>query len=174
MEDEGTIKINTSGIKNSFAKAFDFFAQKKVMNATIIILLLATLVISGWIRTQNISDLKDSTTGDFTLGPDLDPFLYLRHAEEINNGNLENPDMMRYAPLGSVNYALKNLMPWVIFVLFKIMSVFSSKSITYSAIILPVVLFLISIIGFFLFNYSAFSIKFSKKYAARTAFMASY
>ena len=174
MEDEGTIKISTSEIKNNFVKARDFFKQKKVMYATIIILLIAILVFCGWIRTQNMSSLKDVSTGDLTLGPDLDPFLYLRLAGEINNGSLENPDMMRYAPLGSSNYALESLMPWAILVLFKFLSVFSSKSITYSAIILPVILFLISTIGFFLFNYIAFSIKFSKKFAVTTALLASF
>jgi len=169
-----TIKINLGGIKSGFGKTRDFFAQKKVMNVTIVILLIAILATGWWIRTQNIPYLIDVTTGDYTLGPDLDPFLYLRHAEEINEGRLENPDTMRYAPIGSENYALKNLMPWAIFILFKIMSTFSDTSLTYSAIILPVILFMISAVGFFLFNYIAFSIKFSKRFAAITALLASF
>src|SRR3989344_9155954 len=35
------------------------------------------------IRTQNLSGLKDITTGTWTLGPDLDPFFFLRLSEYI-------------------------------------------------------------------------------------------
>ncbi|MEK6925697.1 MAG: STT3 domain-containing protein [Nanoarchaeota archaeon] len=128
---------------------------------------------SSYIRTTNIESLKDITTGDYTLGPDLDPFLYLRHAKEISEGSLQNPDIMAYAPVGSTNYALKNLMPLAIFLVFKIASIFSSISITYAAIIAPVIFFGISIIGFFLFNRSIFSIKFSKNLATTISIIAS-
>src|SRR3972149_1391191 len=173
MEEGDAVRINTSGVKASFNKGFVFLRQKKTVGILVIIALIAIIILSSWIRTADIPGLKDVTTGEYTLGPDLDPFLYLRHAEEINSGTLENPDTMRYAPLGSTNYALKNLMPWAIFILFRIMSIFSDVSITYSAIILPVVLFSISIIGFFLFNYALFSIKFSKRFAIATALLAS-
>jgi len=133
MEEGDAVRINTSGVKASFNKGFVFLRQKKTVGILVIIALIAIIILSSWIRTADIPGLKDVTTGEYTLGPDLDPFLYLRHAEEINSGTLENPDTMRYAPLGSTNYALKNLMPWAIFILFRIMSIFSDVSITYSA-----------------------------------------
>jgi hypothetical protein len=49
-------------------------------------LLIVLLITTGFVRTQNIPQLKDVFTGEYTLGPDLDPFLYLRHAKEILNG----------------------------------------------------------------------------------------
>ncbi|MCX6749284.1 MAG: hypothetical protein NTW17_00885 [Candidatus Pacearchaeota archaeon] len=169
---EETVEINIQNTKKTIGKTLEFFKQRKIQIGLIVISLILILIFGGWIRSQNIPSLKD-TSGELTLGPDLDPFLYLRHAEEINNGTLANPDMMRYAPLGSQNYALKNIMPATIFLLFKFMSVFKDTSITYAAIILPVILFLISTLGFFLFNYSIFSIKFSKNLAAITALLAS-
>lgn len=134
-------------------------------------LILWLLIITVSVRTSNISQLIDVATGEPTLGPDLDPFLYLRHAMEINDRSLENPDSFRYG--GSENYAYKNLMPWAIFLIFKIISLFSSTSITYAAIITPVILFLISAIGFLLFTKTIFAFKFSEKKAWVGAIIAS-
>src|SRR3989344_8670485 len=53
------------------------------------------------IRTSNLAGLKDITTGTWTLGPDLDPFLFLRWAKYIfEHGSLYAIDTMRYVPLG--------------------------------------------------------------------------
>ena len=72
--------------------ALAHYGKFKWMFIPILIWLLLTTTI---VRTSNLEQLKDVTTGDWTLGPDLDPFLYLRHAQEINDGRLENPDLMR-------------------------------------------------------------------------------
>ena len=41
-------------------------------------LILAILVwLSIFLRTRNINGLKDVTTNDWTLAPDLDPYLFL-------------------------------------------------------------------------------------------------
>ncbi len=137
-----------------------YFRKYKIMFLPII---LWILLLSVDIRISNIDGLKDITTNDWTLGPDLDPFLYLRHAQEIDEGRLQNPDTMRNAPLGSDNYALKNLMPWAIFYTYKGISLFNETSITYAAIITPVILFIISAIGFLLFTKVVFSFKFSER-----------
>ncbi len=51
------------------------------------------------IRTSNLSGLRDITTGQWTLGPDLDPFLFLRWAKYIiQNGSLMAIDTMRNVP----------------------------------------------------------------------------
>ena len=112
------------------------------------------------VRTQNIPNLKDVTTGNWTLGPDLDPFLFLRNAIEISNGDIFEVDKMRYAPLGTPNnYIHRNMLPWSIFYVYKIVGLFSSESITYSAIIAPVIFSFFATMFFFLFSSVLFSFK---------------
>ena len=89
--------------------------------------------ISVYIRTRNISGLKDVTTGDWTLGPDLDPFLFLRWAEYIvEHGKLMAIDTMRYVPIGfDTSYEMK-LLPYLIAWFHNILSFLSlSDSVTY-------------------------------------------
>jgi hypothetical protein len=115
-------------------------------------------------RTSNISDLIDVSTGNETLGPDLDPFLYLRNAIELSNGNANEIDSFRYAPLNQTpSYITNNLMPWAILGAYNLLSIFMETSVTYASIILPVILFLISAIGFLLFARTISSFKFSKE-----------
>jgi len=148
-------------------------AYLKKYNLMILFLLIALIGITALIRTSNINDLKDVTTGDWTLGPDLDPFLYLRHANEIANGTIQNPDVMRSAPIGADNYAYQNLMPWAIVLIQKIVSIFKPISIEYAAIISPVLFFCLSLVGFFLFMYFLSLLKFSKKTSLAIALFAS-
>lgn len=110
--------------------------------------MLIILILGTYIRTTNIPQLKDSTTGEYTLGPDLDPFLYLRLAHEIVDfGHQLNPDYMRY--LGMVP-PYQNLVQWGIVYLYKFLSLFSKDiSLEYAAIIFPVIFFGLSIIVFF-------------------------
>ena len=143
-----TIKINTGKIKEKYRNLTEFFRQKKVMMWIVVIFLIAILFLSTWIRTSNIDQLKDVTTGNYTLGPDLDPFLYLRLAHEvIDFGELQNPDYMRYH--GAKPYY--NFLPYGIAYLYKFLSLFMNTSIEYAAIIFPVIFFGASIIVFFFF-----------------------
>ena len=113
-------------------------------------LLLIILVLGTYIRTTNINDLKDVTTGNYTLGPDLDPFLYLRLAHDIvDTGSQSNPDYMRY--LGMVE-PYSDFVQWGIAYLYKFLNLFSKDvSLEYAAIIFPVIFFGLSIIVFFFF-----------------------
>src|SRR3989344_6084174 len=113
-------------------------------------LLLLTLILGTYIRTTNISGLKDTTTGNYTLGPDLDPFLYLRIAHEIiDTGSQPSVDNMRYLGLAEPYY---NFVPWAIVYLYKFLNFFSNDvSLEYAAIIFPVIFFGLSIIVFFFF-----------------------
>lgn len=131
------------------------------------------LIFTIQFRTSNIPQLIDVTTGNYTLGPDLDPFLYLRLANEINQGNFSNIDYMRSAPLGAPNYAKTSLMPWTILGIYKIISIFTNVSLTYAAIITPVIFFIISLIGFFLFVKIIFSFKINKTKTSIIALIAS-
>ncbi|MCL6500641.1 MAG: hypothetical protein K6T16_01250 [Candidatus Pacearchaeota archaeon] len=118
-----------------------------------IILLVAIIGFSSWARTQNIPYLRDVTTGQYTLGPDLDPFLFLRYAQTIEKtGTLPKMDIMRYTPLGGVPTQSLAFIPYTIFYLYKFLSIFSSDmTIEYAAIIYPVICFAIGLLFFFLF-----------------------
>src|SRR3989339_621239 len=90
---------------------------------------LAVIVyISVWIRTRNVSGLKDVTTGTWTLGPDLDPFLFLRWAKYIvENGSLMIIDSMRYVPLGYNTAGEMKLLSYMIAWFYYFLSFFSKE-----------------------------------------------
>ena len=139
-------------------------------------MLIAIVIFSAYIRTQNVEQLKDVTTGKYTLGPDLDPFLYLRLAKIIAAGEYSDYDPMVQAPLGSVSYAKNVMMPGAIVFIYKILGLFTSgdkNTIEFAAVISPVIFFSLSIILFFLFVFSVFSSNMSKKKSAIIALIAS-
>ena len=150
------------------------FNKKLWINVGFILILIAIIVFTIFIRTQNVPQLKDITTGNYTLGPDLDPFFYLRLANEIkDSGAIQNPDMMRQAPLGTPSY--KNLMPYSIFYLYKILDVFFNPpiaSVEFSAVIIPVIFFSLTLIVFFFFIRKLFSFVTTKTNATITALIA--
>jgi asparagine N-glycosylation enzyme membrane subunit Stt3 len=148
-----------------------YYGKFKWMFLPIVIWLLITTAI---VRTSNIDLLRDVSTGDYTLGPDLDPFLYLRHAIEIDEGRLGPIDYFRQAPLGVKSYASTNIMPWTIYYFYKVISIFSDITVTYAAVILPVFLFIISLIGFLLFMRQIASFKMSREQSWIIALIASF
>jgi len=105
-------KIETSGNRQEFVS----FVEKEVKNENdlleqrkekvikvlkvnynwIFYVMLAVIVfLTVKLRTLNVSKLKDVTTGDWTLGPDLDPFLFLRWSKYIvENGSLFSIDQI--------------------------------------------------------------------------------
>ena len=120
----------------------------------IIYSILAFITFLGvYIRTLNISKLKDVTTGTWTLGPDLDPFLFLRWAKYIvEHGSLMVIDTMRNVPLGYNTASEMKLLSYIIAWLFKFMSFFYKEvTVTYAAIWFPVIMFALTTIAFFLF-----------------------
>jgi asparagine N-glycosylation enzyme membrane subunit Stt3 len=125
--------------------------SKKYFNYIIYLLLVLVIYISIKIRTSNLSKLKDNTTGDWTLGPDLDPFLFLRWAKYIvENGSLMFIDKMRAVPFGLETKSELILHPYMIAWFHNIISPFTKESINYSATIYPVFFFAITLIAFFL------------------------
>ncbi|MFH1308576.1 MAG: STT3 domain-containing protein [Patescibacteria group bacterium] len=140
--------------------------NKKVFWGVIILALLVIVILSAVVRTANVPKLIDISTNSYTLGPDLDPFLYLRHAKEINTGTLEIPDIMRQAPIGARNFATVNMVPALITGLYGFLKIFSPEvSIEFAAIIIPVVMFSITLFIFFLFALKLFSFMTTKKRA---------
>jgi len=150
-----------------------FLAYKEKRNLMVFPILIWLIIFTINFRTANIPQLKDITTGEYTLGPDLDPFLYLRLAYEINNGSVPDIDYMRYSPLGAINYAKQSLMPWAIVGVYKIISAIGNQDLTYAAIITPVILFIISLIGFFFFIFVIFSERFGRTKSLIIALIAS-
>jgi len=125
----------------------------------LVYLILAFIVwISVYIRTRNIPLLKDISTGTWTLGPDLDPFLFLRWAKYIiENGSLMVLDTMRYVPLGFDTAREMKLLSYLIAWFHKTLSFLSlSDNVTYSAIIFPVFMAGLTAIAFFLFSRKIF------------------
>ncbi len=155
---------------------FSGFFKKYWFGVLIAVLLIVLVIFNVYLRTPNIPKLIDPTTGNYTLGPDLDPFLYLRLAKDIVAGTLKNPDPMIQAPLGNTNYATKSLMPWSIVGVYKILNLFTKPpiaSVEFAAIIAPVIFFSLSTIAFFFLIFVIFSFKMSKKISAIIAILAS-
>ncbi|PIN91531.1 hypothetical protein COU56_05210 [Candidatus Pacearchaeota archaeon CG10_big_fil_rev_8_21_14_0_10_31_9] len=151
-------------------------------------LLVWVVWISVYIRSLNITRLKDITTNTWTLGPDLDPFLFLRWAKYIvENGMLISVDMMRYVPLGYNTARELKMVPYLIALFHEILSKLpgsiikflpgnpSEISITYSAILMPVFMFALTVIAFFFLTKEIFIDQFkNKKYPYLIALVASF
>lgn len=115
------------------------------------VLLAIIVFISVRIRTMNLAGLRDVTTGDWTLGPDLDPFLFLRWSKYIvENGSLFSIDNMRYVPIGFPTDGELLLHPYMMAWLHNVFDILGiSNSVTYSAVLYPVFFFALTVIAFF-------------------------
>jgi len=138
-------------------KVVDFF---KKTNWIFYVVLAVIVWINVRIRSAPIPRLKDVTTNSYTLGPDLDPFLFLREAKMIiTQGSLPLIDYMRYSPLGFDMVKGKRLLPYMIAYLYKILNLFSETTIEYAALIFPVVFSVFTTIFFFLLVRKIFEVK---------------
>jgi len=97
--------------------------------------------------------LWDITKNEWALGPDLDPWLFLRDAKIISEkGFLPKIDYMRNVPLGFDNTIETQLLPYLIFWLYKFLKFFDGGvSVEFAGVFFPVVMFFLTIISFFLF-----------------------
>jgi asparagine N-glycosylation enzyme membrane subunit Stt3 len=97
--------------------------------------------------------LWDITTNTWTLGPDLDPWLFLRYAEAIvKQGSLPEIDYMRNVPIGFTTSKETQLLPYMIawtYNLFKWIK--PGISIEFAGVVFPVVMFALTILSFFFF-----------------------
>jgi len=164
--DDAVFRARKEKLKGFFTKNYNW----------VVYLLLAVIVfISVKIRTRNLGLLKDITTGTWTLGPDLDPFLFLRWAKYIvENGSLFAVDIMRYVPVG---YSIKRellLHPYMIAWFHNIASIFGSESVTQSAVIYPVFFFAITVIAFFFLVRKVFVDHLGRKRSNVIALVASF
>ncbi|MEK6935668.1 MAG: STT3 domain-containing protein [Nanoarchaeota archaeon] len=108
--------------------------------------------------------LWDITTNDWTLGPDLDPWLFTRQAQIIvDNGSMPARDNMRYVPLGFNNAIETKLLPYMIAWTYYLVNLFGDYSVNFAAAFFPVLMFALTIISFFLFTREIFVRKISDK-----------
>lgn len=140
--------MNIDKIKEETKKTFKFLNQKKILTIITVILLVLIISFTAHIRTNNISNLKDVTTGEY-LTADLDAFYWLRLAEILNeNGSYPEYDAMRY-PLLKLPFT-NEILPKVLVFLYKIISPFSENiTLAYTDVIYPVIFFILSMILFF-------------------------
>lgn len=96
--------------------------------------------------------LWDITTNDWTLGPDLDPWLFTRYAKTIiDSGSLPKIDTFRNVPLGYDPSFETRLLPYMIVWTYYLVNLFGNYSVNFAAAIFPVIMFALTIISFFLF-----------------------
>jgi len=96
--------------------------------------------------------LWDITTNDWTLGPDLDPWLFTRYAKTIvEQGSLPTIDTMRNSPLGFDTTVELQMVSYLIVLTHKVVNLFGQHSVNFSAVLMPVLAFALTILTFFLF-----------------------
>lgn len=139
-------------------KVLNFF--KKKFNWIVWLLMAVILWVNISIRTipmkinpsTGVPFLWDITRNGWTLGPDLDPFFFLRWAKIIvEQGALPLIDTMKYVPVGYETLNSTTLLPHLIAALYKFLHFFSDKiTVEYAAVIFPVIASIFTTIAFFL------------------------
>jgi asparagine N-glycosylation enzyme membrane subunit Stt3 len=121
-------------------------------------LLIIAIILGVYIRSMPMQDhggkpgLWDISREDWTLGPDLDPWLFTRYAEIIvEEGNLPQIDTMRNVPLGFETARETRLLPYMIAGTYGVVNLFGNYSIEFAAAFFPVWMFALTILAFFLF-----------------------
>ncbi|MGY4884235.1 MAG: STT3 domain-containing protein [Nanobdellota archaeon] len=140
--------MNVHKVKEESKRILDFLTQKKVLTIITIVLLILIIGFTAKIRTNNISSLKDATTGEY-LTADLDAFYWLRLADYLEqNGSYSEYDIMRYPAL-KLPFSYE-LLPHVLVFLHKILEPISEDmSLAYVDVIYPVIFFILSMFMFF-------------------------
>lgn len=151
------------------------FVYYKKRNFAVWPMVIFIAILASNIRTRNLEKLKDITTNTWTLGPDLDPFYFLRLSKYIiENGNLFAVDMMRYVPLGFDMKGEYLLHPYMMAWFHKFALIFGSESVTFSAILYPVFMFALTVIAFFLLTREIFGESLGSKKSNLIALIASF
>lgn len=156
-------------------KVVNFLKTKEIW---VIGVLIIALILGVYIRSLPMQErgghpgLWDITTNTWTLGPDLDPWLFERYARTIvEEGSLPSLDMMRNVPLGFDTTTESQLLPHMIVWTYNVINIFQDASVTYAAIVFPVIMFALTIISFFFFVREIF-IKKSKSSRTRANLIA--
>ncbi len=143
--------MDESRLVNERISSLSAFCKKHLDKLSWLVLALI-IWFSAFIRTRNLPALRDVTTGGWTLGPDLDPFLFLRWSKDIIfSGSLPAIDFMRNVPLGYPTESEFVFLPHLMALFHKLAIMFGSVSIEHSAVLFPVFMFTLTVISFFLF-----------------------
>lgn len=137
-------------------KVLGFF--KKNPNWIFYCVLIILLILGLYLRYLPLGDhggrpgLWDETLNDYSLGPDLDPYLFLRYAKAmITTEGLPQIDNMRYVPLGFDTSRELQMVSYSIVLTYKILNIFGEYSINYAGAFMPVWIFGLTILAFFFF-----------------------
>ncbi len=152
MEKENSQEL----IEERKKKLLKFFNSSQLWVAAVLII---ALILGVYIRSLPMTDhggtpgLWDVTTNNWTLGPDLDPWLFLRQAKTvIETGEYPPIDYMRNVPLGFDNTKETMLLPYMIDWTYHISKIFySGTTPEYAGVIFPVIMFALTTISFFFF-----------------------
>jgi len=147
--EEDILKIRKEKLVNFFKKG----------QGWVFIVLIIAVILGVYIRSLPMSDhngnpgLRDITTNTWTLGPDLDPWLFLRNAQTIvEQGSLPAIDMFRNVPLGFDNLIESQLLPYMIAWTYKAFRLIGMDvNVEFAGVVFPVIMFALTIISFFLF-----------------------
>ncbi len=151
-------------------KLLKFFKKEFVF---VLIFLIIALILGAYIRSLPMQDhskglpsilsfvtgqswngnpgLRDIATNNWTLGPDLDPWLFTRYAQEIVAGTMGKTDMMRYVPVGFDTTTELQMVSYMIVMTYHVTNLFGIYNVLFAAAFMPVLLFLLTIVSFFLF-----------------------
>ncbi len=153
---ETSKNIEDELIKIRKDKIINFFKKTEVW---VIGFLIIAVILGIYIRSLPMQDhngnpgLWDIATNSWTLGPDLDPWLFTRMAKLIiNDGEIPEVDALRNVPLGFKTSEETILLPYMISWIYKISKIFyPSANVEFGAALFPVIMFALTIIVFFLF-----------------------
>ena len=153
-------------IQERSKKFLDFAKNRWVWTLAFLIILL---ILGIYIRSMPMQDhggkpgLWDITTDTWTLGPDLDPWLFLRTAESIvEEGSIPDIDMMRNVPLGFDNSIETRLLPYMIAYTYYFFNLFMDVNIEFAGAIFPIIMFALTTLAFFFFVRELFIRKYDK------------
>lgn len=160
IKEETKEKSEDKLLKERKEKFLKLFKSREIW---VVGVLIIALILGVYIRSMPMHDhnkgapgvqpgLWDFTRNTWTLGPDLDPWLFTRQAKEIvEQGSIPKMDFMRYPPLGYSTSRGTVLLPYMIAWTYYIISTFKSINVEFAAVIFPVIMFAFTIIAFFLF-----------------------
>ncbi len=184
MDEQKTeeIKIDKEKtIEEKKEKAFEFL---KKTNVWVVVFLIIALILGIYTRSLPMMDhtkgiptltkfisspfevysgtpgLWDITTKSWTLGPDLDPWLFERYAKTmVQTGSLPSIDKFRNYPLGFDTSVELQMVSYNIVLVYKLVNLFGNFPVEFAADLNPVIMFLLTIIAFFLFVREVFARK---------------
>ncbi len=119
-----------------------------------------------WKAYGGTPGLWDVTTNSWTLGPDLDPWLFERLAEYyVDNGKLPEVDYMRNVPIGFPSEVRTVVLPMLIDWTYHLTTIFKKDvTVVFAAALFPVIAFVLTILSFFFFVREVFITKSKDNY----------